>query len=475
MPAPFPAAVGDKVTEIASTTDSATGLVDAQIDLNELLAGPMNAFGEAALEDTGTNAGDLPLLVAGGVLDNERLPAHIDRTSLRVDAPGPGIVADGLDADSRYAVNMRVLLMALGWLTHPDRDVYRDEAQNAGGVLTTSAGITINVDDDLRSYYQWRIRYDPPGAAGIQTVTVDNAIGTTTWLDVNPGRAGDTLQYRQQSGSQNVRRLELRSDNPSYRILSVRGINSSIPNADTRFTSRFPSEAEITAKATRWGRGYLIVSNRTTTLTEAQLRDNGYILLSGSTWVSGDIVSVPVTIRGGLWIFQNATNATINLAPSTHRAFPADFGRWTNMRAGTTWLVRVNDAPSVNGFELTRSGSADYWHNQNYSTTAFQPTIAAANLRDHEGITLRGVPSPTGQNRLFLGIDGGWDVVSFLNRPVTVFSAPFDASGARVVLQPNERARIGRIGNGVFRLAPLPDIRINGVRQANAFATDFKT
>lgn len=242
MPAPFPASVASALADIKNTVDGATGSFDDQVDLYELLVGMANVFGAAALANAGAAPGDVLRRDQYGRLSNEDLPDHIDRTSLLINA------AVGIGTDSRHAVNARLLLTALSWLTTPDTNIYRDEHQNAGGIVasaSSAAPTVIAVGVDLSRFYKWRIRYDPPGAAPIQQVTVENTLGGISWTAVNPGRAGDTLHYRQQPGSVNARRLELYAENGGYRILSVRGINP-IPNVSRDFTSRFPSLSETT-------------------------------------------------------------------------------------------------------------------------------------------------------------------------------------------------------------------------------------
>ena len=64
------------LTELGNLTGNATGWASrVQSILDSLAESSGNPWGSAALKDTGTASGDIPLLGAGGLLARERLPA----------------------------------------------------------------------------------------------------------------------------------------------------------------------------------------------------------------------------------------------------------------------------------------------------------------------------------------------------------------------------------------------------------------
>lgn len=66
----------DEVAAASSVTQSATGWADRIVTLiTAAFKSDRNPFGSAATVDTGTTAGDVPVLGTGGRLDSDRLPA----------------------------------------------------------------------------------------------------------------------------------------------------------------------------------------------------------------------------------------------------------------------------------------------------------------------------------------------------------------------------------------------------------------
>ena len=278
MPADFAKPIDDAVAALADTTAEAVGFANNVSTLATLLAGAANPFGSAALVDTGVAENEIPVLGAGGKLDNARLPAEVDVTRVLFDEVSGAI----FQAGQRGAANGDLLWWLATWINTPDVDLVGDSGANTvqspnipqatGGTAGHSYTVTNPLD-----FAVWEIRYYPAGSSTVRTEQVYNTLGSTTWQQVSD-EPSDTLEYR--LTARNATGIELRSPDTGYRLLSIRGVNSGIRGTRMAKLDGIEAGAQVNVPAPPTN---LTVGTRSTSSLQVRSSTGGNVVLPAAT------------------------------------------------------------------------------------------------------------------------------------------------------------------------------------------------
>ena len=285
-----------KLAELKAKEDAATGYADLLEELLELVAGAANEFGTAATADTGTTAGNVPAIAAGGALPVETIPdglaLHSSRATLLSTVSGQEI------ANAQFVEGM------MRWGAFPSGTVFGDVTRNTGGTpISTVVTNILLTTGDVQDYRSFTLRYrlNTPGSQPV-VVNIAQPWADGIWRTVNVGGAPTPISYRQLPNE--ARRLQFRSSVAGYNILSVFGI---CPDFGYQ------------RSATAWGRGFLYLTvqnpgNTDIAISEDQFLDNAVIEVAGNfSYGSPNHFNLRLPIDGAVAV-KNSTNKVLRAA-----------------------------------------------------------------------------------------------------------------------------------------------------------------
>ena len=347
MPADFPAGAATDLTALKSATASALGWRDKVEDIADRLIGANNDFGEAAVEDVGTAAGEVPELDSTGRLLNQIMPRVVDVDGVSAGTPaGSGIYA----SDNRRTTNIRYTALLARWITTPSRVLISDSSADGKSStnladarrIGTGLGTEFRAPTHLEGWGIWRVRYIRAGESTIREVNLPNLIvqsgvvSSTTggWFEAVPGSTADSLEYRWPESDARVGRqgvLNLRAASAGYRLMSLEGVNESFGPRNTKLDG-IETGAQRNVAATfaglpdapdLWQDHYLYLSTSTTprfnvtptladlvTLTADDMRRfRGIEIVQRFTFSRAHFgLELPIN---GIWIVFNRTNKIV--------------------------------------------------------------------------------------------------------------------------------------------------------------------